>query len=91
MRIYGMWINSTRFKKFWRSYSYMITHPIKSLRLLNFAIHVLHEHRIVPDTDYCFEIDQSCDTCTLWGECDKHTAEIGISPCPDHVMIGESQ
>jgi hypothetical protein len=36
-----LWSESNEFKKFWRSYFFMITHPKQCLRLLNFAIKVV--------------------------------------------------
>lgn len=41
-----LWVDSKGFKKFWRSYFFMITHPKRCLRLLNFAIKVLVSYKI---------------------------------------------
>jgi len=41
-----LWENSKCFKKFWKSYFYMLIHPNKCLKLLNFAIKVLKNYNI---------------------------------------------
>ena len=41
-----LWFESRCFKKFWKSYFYMVTHPKKCLRMLNFATKVLVDYGI---------------------------------------------
>lgn len=36
-----LWLESKSYKKFWASYFYMIIHPKKCLRLINFSIKIL--------------------------------------------------
>jgi hypothetical protein len=87
-QIYGIWVESSGYNKFWRSYLYTITHPEHALRLINFAIKVLIKANIVYSSliDSYVEPDQSCDTCKLYDVCDLHSEELGISPCPEHEM-----
>ena len=44
--IIRLWSESNGFKKFWRSYFFMITHPKQCLRMLSFAIKVLASYGI---------------------------------------------
>ena len=41
-----LWFESRCFKKFWKSYFYMVTHPKECLRMLNFATKVLVDYGI---------------------------------------------
>ena len=41
-----LWLESQCFKKFWRSYFYMLTHPKQCLKLLNFAIKALESYGV---------------------------------------------
>jgi len=46
-----LWLESRCFKRFWRSYFYMVKHPKKCLRLLNFATKVLVSYEIQIERD----------------------------------------
>ena len=41
-----IWTDSRGYNKFWRSYFFMITHPKKCLKLVNFAIKILASYNI---------------------------------------------
>lgn len=41
-----LWEDSKGFKKFWKSYFFMVTHPKQCLRLLNFACKALRAYNI---------------------------------------------
>ena len=41
-----LWLESQCFKKFWRSWFYMIAHPRQCLKMINFAIKVLVSYEI---------------------------------------------
>ena len=45
-KIQGIWDKSIPFKHPVKSYLYMITHPRKCLRMLNFAVHVIATYKI---------------------------------------------
>lgn len=37
-----LWLESRSYKNFWGSYFYLITHPKKCLRLINFSIKIIN-------------------------------------------------
>ena len=45
-----IWLNSTSFKKFWRSYFAMVIQPRRCLKLINFAIKILIKFELDDET-----------------------------------------
>ena len=90
LQINKMWLESKGFKKFWRSYLYLVTHPKQCLRSLNFSNKVLVWYEVshtptANDDDRFYEPDRSCKTCGIANTCTDHTAELGRDPCPNHI------
>ena len=50
-----IWETSVPFKKFWRSYLYMLMHPRKCLRMLNFAGKVTVRYGLNLEDQICYE------------------------------------
>ena len=67
-----LWHKSQCFKKFWRSYLYMITHPKKCLRLLNFAAKVLISRTVIKRCEQNEDDFLPCESCSLKDNSAKH-------------------